>query len=129
MFGGKDSPDAEKGDCFAACIASVLEVDLSTLPNFVVWLGHDHEWWARTQKYLHDRFGVTLFFSESPERHWLPDYVLTIAAGPGPRGHRHCCVYDGTGLVHDPHPSGDGLLEVQSHDVFVLTDQRRMFSC
>ncbi len=123
-FGGVRAPDDEKGNCFAACIATVLDVDLATLPNFIVWTKHgDDEWWRMTQQYLHDHFGVTLFMSESPQRDWLPEYVLTIATGPGPRGHRHCVVHDGTGMVHDPHPSDDGLLSVETHDLFVLTNK------
>lgn len=124
-FGGAEATDAEKGNCFAACIASVLEVELATLPNFVLWNKQDDDdrWWLRTQQHLHDHHGVTLFYSASPVRDWLPEYVLTIASGPGPRGHRHCVVHDGGGMVHDPHPSGDGLLEVEAHDIFVLTDK------
>lgn len=125
LFGGKDAPDAEKGNCFTACIASILEADLSTFPNFVLWLEEDDHGdlsWRRVQDYLHKRFGVTILYSESPERRWLPEYVLTIASGPGPRGHRHSVVHDGNGLVHDPHPSGAGLLEVETHDLILVSD-------
>lgn len=125
QFGGKDHPDHEKGNCFTACIASILEVPLETFPNLVLWLeddDHGEGSWLRVQEYLHHRFGATIFYSDSPNRDWLPRYVPTIASGPGPRGHRHCVIHDGTGLIHDPHPSGDGLLKVEAHDIIVVSD-------
>lgn len=121
-FGGADAPDDEKGNCFAACVASILEVELAELPNFVV-IGSPSNWWTRTQEWLHEHYGVMPFCMET--RAWLPHEVLTIASGPGPRGHRHCVVYDGGGLVHDPHPSDAGLLKVESHDFFAVTSPAR----
>ena len=43
-------------------------------------------------------------------------YVLSgdIASGPGPRGLQHSVIYSNGTLVHDPHPSGEGLKEIRS---------------
>lgn len=116
LFGGADHPAAERGNCFAACIATLLEVELASLPNFCAWPASS--WWDRTNEYLSEHFGLWLINLpvERPEVAWAPENVLRVANGPGPRGHRHSVVYDGKGLVHDPHPSGAGLLSVDSLD-------------
>lgn len=44
---------------------------------------------------------------------------LSIANGPGYRGVNHSCVaYDGE-IVHDPHPSGEGLLSITSFSLVI----------
>lgn len=54
---------------------------------------------------------------------WMPMGVLGVAAGPSPRGDfLHACVYRGKTLVHDPHPSRQGLLCLKEIDVFALLD-------
>lgn len=120
-FGGEDAPDQEKGNCFATCVATVLGIDVAGVPNFCV----KESWWTDTQGWLGER-GLALISCEV--RDWAPAAALSIASGPGPRGHRHCVVYDGNGLVHDPHPSGGGLLKVDAHEFFIVVDERALRS-
>jgi hypothetical protein len=117
-FGGADHPDHEKGDCFAACVATILEVDLASLPNFCA--RPPNVWFEEMQAYLEKRFGLMLIGATPETAMYLPDEHLFIASGPGPRGHRHSVVFNSLGLVWDPHPSDAGLLEVTDREFFVV---------
>lgn len=111
----------DKGNCFAACVASIFEVALDTLPNFCC-----EEWWPHNfTNWLYDRelAYVTIPATNVTSIHEL---VYGIAAGPSPRGEfLHSCVYRGSVLVHDPHPSRDGLLCLKEIDTFVVLDPAR----
>ncbi len=116
LFGGAP------GNCFAACVASVLDVDLADVPNFV----------------------------DDPTRHymlraaewcrplgWLPVHIaaahvtgvfdaIAIAGGMGPRGLRHSVVWRDDVMLFDPHPSGDGLVgDPEAYVVFAALDPGR----
>ncbi|HSX22534.1 MAG TPA: hypothetical protein VLE97_07160 [Gaiellaceae bacterium] len=90
----------DDGNCFPACVASILEIPLESVPqvfgpspDFLRWLG--------------DRgLSATLYKADN----FVPR-GYAIAAGPSMRfaGRLHACVvYDGA-VVHDPHFSREGL--------------------
>lgn len=96
---------AGKGNCFSACLASILEIPLELIPNFCAeypsdWLNKTNEWLAGLGLVLID------FNVES-----VPDWdTYWIASGLSPRlTCDHSVVYRADAMVHDPHPSGDGL--------------------
>ena len=99
------------GDCWRACIASLLEVeDYDSVPHFVAM----DEWWRETCAYVWDRTGKALM--KWRDHRFLPDDIeLFIGTGPSPRGaFHHAVIVDREGnLVHDPHPSGLGVLAVE----------------
>jgi hypothetical protein len=118
-FRDPDGPDqADRGNCFQAAIASMLELDLDDVPNFV----QDDEdgkgnWWTRTQEWLGAR---GLWLADLPSHNWkyvAPPDALTFVTGPSPRDPtgkmKHIVLWRGRGvdgsLVHDPHPDGTGL--------------------
>lgn len=91
----------ESNDCLRASIASILDRPIDDVPHFVAEHG-DRCWcaaleWAQTQG-----LELRMSYGEDPGG-------LCIATGDGPRGRRHSVVWDG-GLLHDPHPSGAGLI-------------------
>jgi hypothetical protein len=89
------------GNCFSACIASILEVPLGDVPYF--W-GPRQAWFARWLA------GQGLAVALYPRGVHVP-WGYSIAGGPSARfaGRMHACVaLDGV-VVHDPHPSRDGL--------------------
>lgn len=95
----------DEGNCFSACLASILEIPIEQIPNFCVeypsdWLNKTNEWLAGLGLVLVD------FTVEG-----LPDYdTYWIASGLSPRlTCDHSVVYHASAMVHDPHPSGDGL--------------------
>lgn len=114
--GGNPPPGEECGNCFAACVASILELDLDTVPNFCNTRGKNGEWWDRFNAWMREATGLVPMMIESLG-HIKPGY--TIMCGPGPRGHVHSVVAYNGEMVHDPHPSGDGLLDTEDHTVFI----------
>lgn len=107
-----------KGNCFAAVIASILELPLEEVPNFCGDYGD--AWWEKTQEWLVLRGLYGIEFTLHPEQIQsgfvlpFPSEARFIATGKSPRGEFHHCVvakleqerFQG---VHDPHPSGDFL--------------------
>lgn len=86
------------GDCLRACVASVLELPATVVPDFRLF---GPNWmWALIG------FASCDFDTDPPtEGYW-------IANGPTVRGTRHSVVYSPDGLAHDPHPSRAGLLSI-----------------
>lgn len=107
----KVDPDGaiiERGNCYAACWASLLEVPLEEVPAFED-LPDDGSWWIETIKWLKDK-GLVLHYFPSDE---APTDTYVMACGPSPRGPwGHGVIYLDGKLVFDPHPSGEGLVQV-----------------
>jgi hypothetical protein len=95
------------GNCFSACLASILEIPIAGVP---VFLG---SYWDDFLPWLAERgLGASL-------------YRKRFA------GKMHACVaYDGT-IVHDPHPSRDGLPYGVKEYVVIhgLNGEGRWFNC
>jgi hypothetical protein len=89
------------GNCISACVASLLEVPIGAVPLFV-----DENWRTRFIWWLAARGLAAMEISAAS-----PPSGFSIAFGPSTRladrGHA-CVALDGV-VVHDPHPSRDGL--------------------
>lgn len=99
--------DGVNGNCMAASLASILELPLSEVPKFED-MG-ESKWWIALRRWL-KRLGFHLLAWD--KEFYMPVYF--IAGGPSPRGVEHSVVYRGTKMVHDPHPSRAGLVEITS---------------
>lgn len=116
-----------EGNCLMACVASVLEVPLSDLPDlYDRKQGGDDDWWMIVRRtlarygweaiYLHPEYVSATNEDRSPAD--LAPSGWALAGGPSPRegvvnddgeNAGHVVVAKDGELVHDPHPSGDGL--------------------
>jgi hypothetical protein len=112
-------------DCLRAAVASLTGAGYDEVPHFALY----PEWWwdvLRTWARGRGRDFACLAPVDGQIRQFIldaPDPPLLIAAGPSPRGpsSRHVVLVDlDLALVHDPHPSGAGLVEVD--EVYVLVD-------
>jgi hypothetical protein len=105
------------GDCFRACICSLLEIeDIWNVPNFV----KDPEWPNQLYEYLKSR-GYTLWWSE---RHKPPKHVeYYIVQGVSPRGVNHSVIFKDGKMVHDPHPDGGGIQEPYTAYLWLEPDE------
>lgn len=107
-----------KGNCLAACVASLLELPIEEVPNFA-----ELNYFAGLHKWLAERglIGIEITFSEGV--HFAKAY-FGYANGPlimwgesprsnGDRRKGHAVVGTPAGygcdLLHDPHPSRAGL--------------------
>lgn len=98
------------GNCFAACLASLLDLPLWMVPPFEDMFGRS-DWHSRTEEWLERMLGLVMVRSDghAPER--LPEFY--IASGLSVRGVRHSVIYRSGELEHDPHPSGRGIVSVE----------------
>lgn len=101
-----NDPQGRPGNCLQACIASILELKLEEVPHFVTL--PDDEWFAFLCNWLYDQGYEVEDFDSVWE---TDDFMLVV--GPSPRSVSHAVVYKNGELVHDPHPSDVGILEVK----------------
>lgn len=113
-----------RGNCYAACLASVLEIPLETLPGFFSEEDEgvdDQEitnrWWERVRAFLRPMgYGVLNMSFVDPE-HWkaLGWEGHAIVSGPSPRleNAHHATVWKDGVMVHDPHPDQTGIKKAE----------------
>lgn len=102
----------QQGDCFRACIASVLELPISEVPHFAQ-LTHGSSssaFWNMAYDWLEAR-GYEYTFRSRMNRADQDKAEYHMMTGPSPRGNGtyHCVVAQGGVIVHDPHPTRAGL--------------------
>lgn len=102
-----------KGNCWAACIATVLDLPLSEIPNFCGEPERNDNWFSDTDKWLKSR-GYRVIGFEGASGISMGEGAYALVTGPSPRGNfSHVVVMtvqDGNFKVaHDPHPSRAGL--------------------
>lgn len=96
----------EGGDCFAACIASILEVPIDGFPNFLADGDYEGHWCHRWQQWLYENYRAELRFwsgrSEMPDTSDLCWWI----AGVDINGTKHSVVFYKDEFRHDPAPEG-----------------------
>jgi len=112
-----------QGNCFSACLASILEVPIHVIPDF----GGDDVFLFNVQAFL-AQYGLYYVQVESDdaavEAAFNQGEVLHTIEGTSPRGGQHAVVGISGEMVWDPHPedgTGRGLVEV---DCFGLLCER-----
>lgn len=99
------------GNCFAACLASLLDLPLWMVPPFEQMFAHTQHWSGRCDRWLERFFALKLVEVRGHKEDALPEFY--IACGSTPRGTFHATIYSRGELVHDPHFSGDGIIKVE----------------
>lgn len=119
-----------RGNCYAACIASILELPITEVPNVEVLFHVNDTFWAEVMHTYLNSIGWELSsdimlqrfhpqsgysFEGTDENGKIPEYyqykdMYYLVSGMSPRGVQHMCIYQNGKLVHDPHPSRDGIL-------------------
>lgn len=131
--GGPDVPPEQRGDCFDACLASLLEVDIADVP-----CPHSDTWWDDAQAAV-ARHGYRIVmlaseaeFTAAEVAEWVGDTTLWIAGVPSlnlgtyddGRPVMHVIVMRGEEVAHDPSLGKRYPLEPRPdltvHDVLVL---------
>jgi hypothetical protein len=113
-YGTDRSKPEELGDCFLACLASLLEVDIHYFPREFLQL--DSETCDRRYKeWLLEHFDLYQvdLTTDDPGR-VLHGYHIINGRSPRakyPNLFDHCVVGFCGKMVHDPHPSGKGVLD------------------
>ncbi len=126
------------GNCYQAAIASALNLPLDEVPHFSnmegdLWWTESHDWYLsrglmRGCLHLENNDGPFAFpvyadpNGDWPNGHRPGEVVAILGSGPSPRGSfRHIVVLDpDTGvMIHDPHPSGAGVVEVDELEILI----------
>ena len=113
------------GNCFPACVASILEIPLETIPNVCV-LGED---WFESFLFWCGTIGFS-YVELFGEYRKMTDGQLCMVTGKSPRGDfRHCVVGRFEGgkieIIHDPHPDGTGIDgDAEQYGVFIPIDPK-----
>lgn len=135
---GKSKEDPHPGNCYAACIASILELPLGEIPNFCAKKG---DWWTPAQQWFQQRGLVVITVDANADGMYdgpvLADGLYCVINGPGPRGCPHCIVgryrlkaeKHWIEVPHDPHPSNDGLTGWTSFDFFGVMNPEAIHAC
>jgi len=116
------------GDCMRACVASIFELPIESVPNFMAdghekYLEHLQAWCARKGLL----FLPIKFIEGTIAKEFLRDtYVVAIGESPGAvkAEQNHAVVWRNGRIVHDPHPTDHrGIIgEPFEYDVFVVKD-------
>lgn len=123
------NPPEQIGTCFRACIASVLEIDVDDIPHLekMMYYKKAGYWKGKFYKWAYDLgYGVCEWelnfihsFDDYPDAIAIPSDEILIASGRSPRhdSANHSVVWKDGEILHDPHPSRDGL----ASDPFIFT--------
>jgi hypothetical protein len=114
------------GDCWRTAIACLTDEQPSSVPHFVE--EGEEGWWDATQAWVKARGDDLIYLPLPIPEDWLPwwhqqrevvEHILL--GGPSPRGKFGHVVVGTPDLetVHDPHPSGAGILSVDEVYVYV----------
>jgi hypothetical protein len=110
------------GNCYASCIASILEVSLGAVPNYIM----EEDWLARFSD-LVSKYGLRLvMINYNDELDNIIKGVTVIAGGISFRNTPHAVVWKDGGCIHDPHPDRSGLVKVEDVTLLVMMDASRV---
>jgi len=135
IFGDK------QGNCNAACIATILDLPLSEVPNFPVIIPEGQDWQAAQNAWLAN-YGVVIFTvilkddGKLPFMNALTDGIPCLISGKSPRGNFDHAVVGNYKLdaelghsleyIHDPHPSHKYLAKAKSVDFFIIINPAKI---
>jgi hypothetical protein len=124
VFQDKFRTATSRGNCFSACVASILELELKDVPNWVeIGEQSDQPWRILFETWCaKNGIGVVDINWVGKE---IPDIyteAFMIANGIGTRLFeseliRHSVVCQGKHVVHDPHPDGGGLTRIDGFTI------------
>ena len=118
------------GNCFSACLASILELPIEAVPNFCDAGDDDSSYWNACRAWLR-QFGlgiITLTFTDAAQWRHLRLSGYHIVSGPSPRleGMHHATVWHDGAMVHDPHPDGTGIVAPDDLCMLYLIEPMRL---
>jgi hypothetical protein len=114
-----DPSNNKIGDCYRACIASILELNIEDVPHFMI-----QEPRQRIKSLLQflGEYGYTLYSVEGLVDYTYPDendYYIVSGISPKDSKIKHAVIgYNGK-IVHDPHPDKSGIISYDYSEIFL----------
>jgi len=111
------------GNCFSACVASILEVPVEKVPNFLA-SGNMKE---GVEKWFSERGLYFLTVGPPPGREpEFPVHYIVIGWASHKKEFKHSVIGYRNKIVHDPTPKGEGLskanIEERVYGFLVIAD-------
>lgn len=120
-----DPANGKTGDCFRACIASLLDFPIEEVPHVCDGKPEDDRtWYTEFTDWLAPLGLIYLEFGVGPG--WAESFAAAggesfhIISGRSPRGHLHAIVGRNGEPFFDPHPSKAGLVTTETFGILVL---------
>lgn len=111
------------GNCFAACVASLLEIPIEQVPEFMHKDGKlNWNWYDEFRDWLL-QYGYTPLMLNNDDPGWITalkgaHYLMGVK---GSHGRMHSVIGFNGEVVHDPYKHGTQIVEVCDYIVFVRT--------
>lgn len=112
-FGGDDAPIDKQGNCFQACVATILQMPLEEAFDCCSY--PDDMWFDEFNKWL-KQYGLGCIFVEHsmekpiPHTEFIGLYMVQCQSETLYQGNHHVVVASDGEFLHDPHPLANGQL-------------------
>jgi hypothetical protein len=110
----KFNTSASRGNCFTTCIACLLDMDIQDVPNVETLFEVSPSF---HREVMQQWLNIKGYMMRSACEADIQEGAVYIAGGMTSRGIGHACLYQYGLLLHDPHPSKEGLVTVESQIV------------
>jgi len=124
-FGGLDAPKEKQGNCWQACVASILEIPLDEAFDCRPYWGQtDGKWFDRFNEWL-AKYGLTCIAMDHTEEKGLPSspflgyHIAEFTSCTLKNGEGHVCVIHNGEVVHDPNPHAEKVGKAMGIYLFV----------
>lgn len=117
-----DPNNAKKGNCVQACVASILELELNEVPNFIA-ITTPEQWELHFRNFFKSN-GFSVI--RVPDEYILDGYYLVVGETNRNPDILHMCIYFNGVLAHDPHPSQQGLTKIINTYLLVPYDPSKI---
>jgi hypothetical protein len=123
MIETKQTTFGDRGNCFAACVASIFELPLNNIPDFC---SLSPDWWEGFQNWLMKRGLCAIEVRLEPKCLIWSNGCICILTGKSPRkmGRLHSVIAktsrNGFDYVFDPHPDNTFLSGEPTHVLFLV---------
>jgi hypothetical protein len=116
----------QNGDCWRACIASILNLEINYFPEWNINESFD-EYYPKVFAILKElgwqwgEIKINNTGSDSLVKYAVDGYVIAIGKSPRSTDDNrvnHAVVWK-NGIVHDPHPDNTGILDIISFEVLM----------
>lgn len=114
--------ETTKGDCFRAVVANLLELDIETVPHFVQEAVGPRDFLKKVNSFLKQYNLAYQLLSSTELEHTGIEGLYHMAHGTTIRDIRHSVCCKDMEMLFDPHPSNDGLVDIDSIGVFIVLD-------
>lgn len=114
-----DPANGKHGNCFSAVLASLLHIEIDTVPVF-----KNPQTWRKDLNVWLRQFGLCYMAVNGFDAYAIQNGIKGLwheTAGATNRSNDvlHACVSEDCKVVFDPHPDGSGLTNIEEHGVFI----------